>query len=44
MAKEQNGTAMTTETVNGNLVLVREPKPKQLSMIDIICNPPRIAC
>lgn len=25
MAKEQNGTAMTTETVNGNLVLVREP-------------------
>lgn len=25
MAKEQNGTAMVTETVNGNLVLVREP-------------------
>ena len=25
MAKEQNGTAVTTETMNGNLVLVREP-------------------
>ena len=25
MAKEQNGTAVATETMNGNLVLVREP-------------------
>lgn len=25
MAKEQNGTAVATETINGNLVLVREP-------------------
>lgn len=25
MAKEQNGTAVVTETMNGNLVLVREP-------------------
>ena len=25
MAKEHNGTAVTTETMNGNLVVVREP-------------------
>ena len=25
MAKEQNGTAVATETMNGNLVLIREP-------------------
>lgn len=25
MAKEQNGTAVVTETINGNLVMIREP-------------------